>query len=112
VRGATNITKDDLQSGFYLICMALGQEKCTDFCTKCGLYEYLVMLFGFCIVPAMFWRDITRILRQLLGLELVIKTDYHVDKDEGMDVVAYTDNILLGTKGSLIKHHRQVSKVL
>jgi len=111
VRGATRITQIDLKSGFHLIRMALGHEKFTAFRTKFGLYEYLVMPFGLCNAPATFQREINRILRPLLGLELVIKTDVHIDKDEGMVVVAYIDNILIATKGSLDKHHKQVSKV-
>jgi hypothetical protein len=111
VSGATHITKVDLKSGFYLIRMALGHEKYTAFRTKFGLYEYLVMPFGLCNAPATFQREINRILRPLLGIELVIKTDLHIDKDEGMVVVAYIDDILIATKGSLEKHHRQVSKV-
>jgi transposase InsO family protein len=111
VKGATHITKVDLKSGFYLIRMALGHEKYTAFRTKFGLYEYLVMPFGLCNAPATFQREINRILRPLLGMELVIKTDIHIDEDEGMVVVAYVDDILIATKGSLEKHHKQVSKV-
>jgi len=111
VLGATHITKIDLKSGFYLIRMALGHEKYTAFRTKFGLYEYLVMPFGLCNTPATFQRGINRILRPLLGIELVVKTDVHVDEDEGMVVVAYIDDIFIATKGSLQKHHRQVSKV-
>jgi len=111
VIGATHITKIDLKSGFYLIRMALGHEKYTAYRTKFGLYEYLVMPFGLCNAPATFQREINRILRPVLGIELVIKTDLHIDQDEGMVVVAYIDDILIATKGSLQKHHRQVSKV-
>jgi len=111
VRGATHITKIDLKSGFHLITMALGHEEFTAFRTKFGLYEYLVMPFGLCNAPATFQREINRILRPLLGLELVIKTGVHLDDDNGMVVVAYIDDILIATKGSLDKHHKQVSKV-
>jgi hypothetical protein len=111
VRGANHITKVDLRSGFYLIRMALGHEKCTAFCAKFGLYKYLVMLFGLCNKPATFQREINRILQLLLGLELVIKSDVHIDEDEGMVVVAYIDDILIATKGSIQKHRKQVLKV-
>jgi len=111
VRNATHNTKITLKSGFYLIRMALGHEKYTAFRTKFGLYEYLVMPFGLCNAPATFQREINRILRRLLGLELVIRTDVHIDDDDGMAVVAYIDDILIVTKGSLDKHHKQVSKV-
>jgi len=111
VKNATHITKVDLKSGFYLIRMVLGHEKYTAYPTKFGLYEYLVMPFELCNAPATFQREINRILRPVLGLELVIKTDIHVDEDEGMVLVAYIDDILIATKGSLEKHHKQVSKV-
>ena len=81
VRICDYITKVDMKSGFYLIRMALGHEKYTACHTKFGLYEYLVMPFGLCNAPATFQRDINRILRPLLGLELVIKTDIHIDED-------------------------------
>jgi hypothetical protein len=41
----------------------------------------------------------------------VIKSDKHWDEDQEMVVVAYVDNIIIATKGSVHKHHRQVSKV-
>jgi len=111
VRGAILITKIDLKSGFYLIRMALGHEKYTAFRTKFGPYKYPVMPFGLCNAPATFQREISRILRPLLGLELVIRTDVHINEDDGMVVVAYIDDISIATKGSLDKHHKQVSKV-
>ena len=111
VSGATHITKVDLKLGFYLIRMALGHEKFMAFRTTFGLDEYLVMPFGLCNAPATFQTEINRILRPLLGLELVIKIDIHVDEDQGMVVVAYIDDILIATKEFLEKHHRRVSKV-
>jgi len=110
-QGATHITKMDLKSGFHLIRIALGHEKFTAFRTMFGLDEYLVMPFELCNAPATFQREINRNFRPLLGLELVIKTDVHIDQDEGMVVAAYIDDILIATKGSLEKHHKQVSKV-
>jgi len=44
-------------------------------------------------------------------MELVLDSKVAVDNDGGMVVVVYIDDILLATKGSLDKHHRQVSKV-
>jgi hypothetical protein len=47
----------------------------------------------------------------LFAPEFVIKTDVHIDEDEGLVVVAYIDDMLIAIKGSLEKHHRQVWKV-
>ena len=69
------------------------------------------MPFGLCNAPATFQREINRILRPVLGLELVIETDVHIDEHEGMVVLAYIDDILIATRESLRKHHKQVSNV-
>jgi hypothetical protein len=105
------ITKIDMKAGFHLLRMAMRHEKFTAFRTKFGLFEYMVMPFGWTNARATFQREINRILRPLLGLELVIDTKVAIDEDGGMVVVAYVEDILIGTKGSLEKHHRQVSKV-
>jgi len=111
VAGADFITQVDLKSGYHLLRMALGHEKFTAFRTKFGLYEYMVMPFGLTNAPATFQREINRILRPLLGLELVINRKVHIEEDGGMVVVAYVNAILIATKGSKEKHERQVSKV-
>jgi len=104
INGATHMTRVDLKSRFHLLRMALGHEKYTAFHTKFGLYDYMVMPFGITNAPATFQREINRILRPLLGIEVVINTKIHVDDDEGMVVVAYIDDILIATKGLLAKH--------
>jgi len=110
--GATHITRIDLKRSFHLLRMALGQEKFTAFRTKFGLYKYMVMPFGLTNAPATFQQEINRILRPLLGIELVLNTKVDIDEDNGMVVVAYIDDILSATKGSLLKHQKQVGKVL
>jgi len=104
LRGATHITTVDLKSGFYLIRTVLEYEKFTGFCTKFGLYEYMVMPFGLWNAPATFQREINRILRPLLGIGLVFNSTTHINADQGMVVVAFNDDILIATKGSLDKH--------
>jgi hypothetical protein len=69
------------------------------------------MPFGLTKAPATFQREVNRILRSVLGIELVINTKVHIDEDEGMVVVAYIDDISIATKGSLAKHQKQVRKV-
>jgi len=100
-----------MQAGFHLIRMAMGNKKFTTFRIKFGLYEYMVMPFGLTNAPATVQREINSLLRPLLGMEPVINTKLSIDEDGGMIVVAYIDDILIATKGSLEKHHKQVSKV-
>lgn len=89
----------------------MGRKKYTAFRTKFGLFEYLAMPLGLCYARATFEREINRILRPLVRLELVIKPDIHSDEDDGMVIVAYIDAIFTATKGSVENHHKQVSKV-
>jgi len=111
INGANFITKIDFKAGFHLMRMALGHEKYTAFRTKFALFEYLVMPFGLTNAPATFQREVNRILRPVLGIELVINRKIELDEDQGMVVVAYIDDILIATKGSIHKHRRQVGKV-
>jgi len=104
LNGADFITKINFKAGFPLMRMALGHEKYTAFRTKFGLFEYLVMPFGLTNAPATFQREVNRILRPVLGIELVINTKIDIDEDEGMVVVAYIDDILIATKGSIHKY--------
>jgi hypothetical protein len=105
------IMKIDMKAGFYLMRMGMGHEKFTAFRTNFGQYEYIVMPCGLTIALATFQREVNRILRLLLGMKLVIDTKLAIDDDGGMVVVAYIHDILIATKESLAKHHRQVSKV-
>jgi len=111
MRHADFITKVDMKAGFHLIRMALGHRKSTVFRSKFGLYEYMVMPSGLTNAPATFQQEINRNLRPLLGMELLINTKQEIDEDVGMVVVAYMDDILIATKGSIEKHYCQVGKV-
>jgi hypothetical protein len=111
MRDCDYITRIDMKAGIHLMRMAMGHEKFTAFRTKLGLYEYMVMPLGLTNSPGTFQREINCILRPLLGMELVIDTKVVIDDDGGMVVVAYIDDILMTPKGSIEKHHRQVSKL-
>jgi hypothetical protein len=108
---ANTITKFDLKVGFHSIRMLLRHKKYTAFGTQFRLFEYTVMPFRLPNVPATFQRDIHLILRPVLGIELFIYREIHIDKDEGMVVVAYVNDIIIATKGSLEKYRLQVGKV-
>jgi hypothetical protein len=111
MRDSDFITKIDMKAEFHLLRMAMGHEKFTAFRTKFRLFGYMVMPFGWTNAPATIQREINCILRPLLGMELVIDTKVAIEEDGGMVVVAYVNDILIATKESLEKHHRQVSKV-
>jgi hypothetical protein len=72
--------------------MAEGEEWKTAFRTKYGLYEFLVMPMGLTNAPASCQQLINDTLRDLLDIT----------------VVAYIDDILIYTKGSLEDHIKDV----
>jgi hypothetical protein len=111
MRDCDFITKIDMKTGFHLMRMAMGHDKFMAFRTRFGLNKYMVMPFGLTNAPATFQREMNRILRPLLGMEFVLDSTVAIDEDGGMVVVVYIDDILIATKGSLEKHHQQVSKV-
>jgi len=51
------------------------------------------MHFGLTNAPATFEREINRIHRPVLGIELVINTEIHIDQVAGIVVVAFRDDI-------------------
>jgi len=111
VKGATDITKIDIKAEFHLIGMALGHENFTAFRSKFGLHDYMVMPFRLTNTTAALQREINRILRPLLGIELVINTKEDIDKDSGMVVLGDIDHNLIAMKESMDKNRTQVLKV-
>ena len=88
-------TKVDVRAAFHRIRMKKGEEWKTAFRTRYGLYEWMVTPFGLAGGPACFQRFINWFLRDLLD-------DY---------VVAYVDDILIYSNGSLEDHHAKVKEV-
>ena len=80
-------TKLDLKNGYYLICMAKGDEPKTAFRMRFGLYEWKVMPFGLCNAPA--------------TVQAMMDDLFHNMLDEG--VVIYLDNIFIYTE-NMAKH--------
>jgi hypothetical protein len=65
-------TKLDLKNGYNLIRIAEGDEWKTAFCTRYGLFEYLVMPFGLCNAPGTFQAMINKVLNDLLDEEVIV----------------------------------------
>ncbi|GKV53537.1 hypothetical protein SLEP1_g60058 [Rubroshorea leprosula] len=94
--GADWFSKIDLRDAFYALRMAGGEEWKTAFRTRYGLYEFMVMPMGLTNAPASCQELINETLKDLL--------------DEC--VIAYIDDILIFSKGTLDDHKEDVKKVL
>lgn len=92
---ATWFSKLDLRDAFYAIRMKEGEEYKTAFRTRYGLYEYTVMPQGFTNSPAFCQQMINDVLRDLLDIT----------------ILAYIDDILIFTTGTLEQHVRDVQEV-
>ena len=86
--GANWFTKIDLREAFFAVRMAEEDQWKTAFRTQNGLYEYTVMPMGLTNAPATCQEVVNETLREFLG----------------RFVIAYVDDILIYTKGSLQLH--------
>lgn len=75
IRGASVSSKIDLQGAYNLIRIREGDEWKTAFSTHSGHFKYLVMLFGWSNVPAVFQDFINDVLRPFMGKFLVVYLD-------------------------------------
>ena len=95
LKGSTYFTTLDLRSGFYQIPLSKqASEKCAFSCFK-GKYQYNVMPFGLNNAPSIFQRVVNELLQ---GCE-------HF-------AMAYIDDILIHTKGSIQDHMDHVQLVI
>src|SRR5947209_13998780 len=95
INSAQRYTKLDLQGAYNLVRIAQGEEWKTAFCTKMGLYEYLVMPMGLTNAPASFQALMNHVLRD------------HINKI----CAVYLNNILIYSK-DLKEHNHHVKLVL
>ena len=95
LHGCTYFSTIDLRSGFHQIPLSQdAREKCAFACTFKGKYQFRVLPFGLKTAPFIFQRMVGRLLE---GLEAF--------------AVAYIDDILIFTKGSLTDHLDKIQQV-
>ena len=95
-QGAKWFTKLDVRDAYYLVRMKEGEEWKTAFRTRYGHYEYLVMPFELTNAPATFQSLINATLQEYLDVF----------------VVAYLDDVLIYSAGTLEEHIQDVKKVM
>ena len=93
-RGGKWFTRLDLKNGYNLIRIATGDELKTAFCTKQGLFEYIVIPFGLTNAPASFQEMMDTIFKDMEGC------------------IWYLDDILIYSGNTEAAHQAIVGKIL
>ncbi len=82
----------DLTSGYLQVPMAKSDQEKTAFCTETGLYEYVVLPYGLCNVPAQFSRVMSQIFANSHGYATIYMDDIIV---RAKSFLAALDNLQL-----------------
>ena len=96
IRNAKEFIRVDVRDVFHRMRVAEGDEYKTAFRTRYGHFEYLVMPFGLCNVPAIFQFYINDVLRDFLD-------DF---------CVVYLDDVFIYIDGTHEEHVQYVCQVL
>jgi hypothetical protein len=92
---ARTYTKIDLCHAYHLVHVTEGEEWKTAFCTRYGLFEWLVMPFGLSNAPTAFQRFMNNIFGNLLDVCVIVYLN---------DILIYSDD--------MSQHKKHVKEVL
>ncbi|GBG66134.1 hypothetical protein CBR_g55478 [Chara braunii] len=102
VQGCRYLSKIDLKSGYHQIAIRPEDQHKSAFQTRYGLYEFVVMPFGFCNAPGTFQPAMNRIFHDYLDKFIVVYLDDILIFSRSVEEhVAHLDKVL-----NLLRQHK------